>query len=102
MKQESPNKNIIPIRKDATCKYMKKITLDKVLDSLTQKKYRVTVDDRIGQKARISIDRMLKAPNFLFSHHLFSKEKSTAFTEWVNEPTEMISGCERAYSRTIL
>jgi quinolinate synthase len=61
MKQESPNKNIIPIREDATCKYMKKITLDKVLDSLTQKKYRVTVDDKIGQKARISIDRMLKA-----------------------------------------
>ena len=61
IRQENPHKNIVPIREDATCKYMKKITLDKVLESLKQKKYRVTVNDEVARKARISIDRMLKA-----------------------------------------
>ena len=40
MKMENPEKEFIPIKKDAVCKYMKKITIEKVYDSLLNEKLR--------------------------------------------------------------
>lgn len=59
MKMENPKKEFIPIKKDAVCKYMKKITIEKVYDSLLNEKYEVKVPLKIAKKAKIPIERML-------------------------------------------
>ena len=59
MKKENPNKQFIPIKEDAICKYMKKINLEKVHNSLTDMVYEVKVPANIAEKAKLSIDRML-------------------------------------------
>jgi len=59
MKMENPEKEFIPIKKDAVCKYMKKITVEKVYDSLLNEKYEVNVPLEIAKKAKIPIERML-------------------------------------------
>jgi quinolinate synthase len=59
MKKENPEKEFIPIKRDALCKYMKKITVEKVYDSLTQDVYEVKVPKQLADKARLAIDRML-------------------------------------------
>jgi quinolinate synthase len=59
MKKENPNKQFIPIKEDAVCKYMKKINLEKVHNSLINMVYEVKVPATIAQKAKLSIDRML-------------------------------------------
>jgi quinolinate synthase len=59
MQKENPDKEFIPIKRDALCKYMKKITLEKVYNSLAQDVYEVKVPKRTADKARLAIDRML-------------------------------------------
>jgi quinolinate synthase len=59
MKKENPNKQFIPIKEDAVCKYMKKISLEKVHNSLVNMVYEVKVPANIAEKAKLSIDRML-------------------------------------------
>lgn len=59
MKKENPNKEFIPIKEDAVCKYMKKISLEKVYNSLVNDIYEVKVPANIAEKAKLSIDRML-------------------------------------------
>jgi quinolinate synthase len=59
MRKENPEKEFIPIKSDASCKYMKKITLGKVYDSLMQSVYEVKVPKHTADKARLAIDRML-------------------------------------------
>jgi quinolinate synthase len=59
MQKENPDKQFIPVKPDASCKYMKKITLDKVYHSLTKGVYEVKVPKRTADKARLAIDRML-------------------------------------------
>lgn len=59
MQKENPEKEFIPIKQDAVCKYMKKITLDKVYNSLVHDIYEVKVPQQIADKARLAIDRML-------------------------------------------
>jgi quinolinate synthase len=59
MRKENPEKEFTPIKPDALCKYMKKITLEKVYDSLRQDIYEVKVPKSTADKARIAIDRML-------------------------------------------
>ena len=59
MKKENPNKQFIPIKEDAICKYMKKINLEKVHNSLVDTVYEVKVPANIAEKAKLSIDRML-------------------------------------------
>ena len=59
MKMENPEKEFIPIKKDAVCKYMKKITIEKVYDSLLNEKFEVKVPLEIAKKAKIPIERML-------------------------------------------
>jgi quinolinate synthase len=59
MKKENPNKEFIPLKEDAVCKYMKKISLEKVYNSLVNDIYEVKVPTNIAEKAKLSIDRML-------------------------------------------
>jgi quinolinate synthase len=59
MQKENPDKEFIPIKRDALCKYMKRITLEKVYNSLAQDVYEVKVPKQTADKARLAIDRML-------------------------------------------
>ena len=59
MQKENPDKEFIPIKQDAVCKYMKKITLEKVYNSLAHNVYEVKVPKNIADKAKLAIDRML-------------------------------------------
>lgn len=55
----SPNKRFIPVKESAVCEYMKMITLEKVLDSLVENKFKVEVPPDIADKARHSLEAML-------------------------------------------
>lgn len=59
MQKENPDKEFIPIKQDAVCKYMKKITLEKVYNSLAHNVYEVKVPKDVADKAKLAIDRML-------------------------------------------
>jgi quinolinate synthase len=59
MQKENPEKEFIPIKRDALCKYMKKITLEKVYNSLAHDVYKVEVPKQTADKARLAIDRMV-------------------------------------------
>lgn len=59
MQKENPDKQFIPIRRDAVCKYMKKITLEKVYNSLLHNVFEIKVPHEISSKAKLAIDRML-------------------------------------------
>ena len=59
MRREIPGKTFIPGLDFAICKAMKKITLDKVLASLEQNQFHVTVPIEIADKAQSAIQRML-------------------------------------------
>lgn len=59
MQKENPGKEFIPIKQDAVCKYMKKITLEKVYNSLAHNVYEVKVPKDVADKARLAIERML-------------------------------------------
>ncbi len=59
MKKENPDKEFIPVKDDAVCRYMKKITLEKVYHSLANNVFEVKVPKETAEKARLAIDRML-------------------------------------------
>lgn len=59
MKKENPDKEFIPVKEDAVCRYMKKITLEKVYNSLANNVFEVKVPKETAEKARVAIDRML-------------------------------------------
>lgn len=59
MQKENQNKNFIPLKNDAVCKYMKMITIEKVYNSLLNNVYKVRVPRKIADNARLAIERML-------------------------------------------
>jgi len=59
MKKENPDKEFIPVKEDAVCRYMKKITLEKVYNALANNVFEVKVPTKTAEKARLAIDRML-------------------------------------------
>ena len=59
LQKEAPGKTFEPVRADAECRYMKVTTLEKVRDSLRDRKHVVTVDPKLADKARLAIDRMV-------------------------------------------
>jgi quinolinate synthase len=59
MRKENPDKEFVPIKRDAVCKYMKKITLEKVYNSLANNVYEVKVPPDVADRAKLAIDRML-------------------------------------------
>ncbi len=60
LKKQNPEKNFIPVTERAICPNMKKITLEKVLWSLEDMQYKITVDEDIRIKAKAALDRMLE------------------------------------------
>jgi quinolinate synthase len=59
LKKENPDKEFIPAGTRAVCPNMKRITLDKVLWSLEDMQYKVTVQDEIRTRAKRALDRMV-------------------------------------------
>ncbi|MGB9168285.1 MAG: quinolinate synthase NadA [Nitrososphaeraceae archaeon] len=59
MQKENQDKNFIPLKNDAVCKYMKMITIEKVYNSLLNNVYKVQVPRKIAANARLAIERML-------------------------------------------
>lgn len=59
LKKQSPDVNFIPATDRGICPNMKKITLEKILWSLEDMKYEITVEKQIAQKAKTALDRMV-------------------------------------------
>ena len=60
MQKENPEKNFYPASDKAICPNMKRINLEKVLWSLTDMVHEITVPQDVMDRARLSIERMLK------------------------------------------
>lgn len=61
LKRENPDKTIIPALNDTICENMKLTTLNKVKNSLINQEFEVKVPKDTAEKAKVAIDRMLKA-----------------------------------------
>jgi quinolinate synthase len=59
LQMAAPDVEFIPANPNASCIYMKMITLPKLRDSLREDKYEVKVDREIAARARVPIDRMV-------------------------------------------
>lgn len=59
LKKQNPDAQFIAANSRAVCPNMKKTTLDKVIWSLEDLKYKITVPDEISIKAKKAIDRMI-------------------------------------------
>ena len=60
MRKLNPSKTFVPVKEEAVCKYMKLITLEKVVRSLETKEYEVKVNRNIADLARNAIEQMLQ------------------------------------------
>jgi quinolinate synthase len=59
LQMAAPDVDFIPANAEASCVYMKMITLAKLRDSLRDFKHEVRVPPQIAERARIAIDRMV-------------------------------------------
>ncbi len=59
LQKDSPNKTFYPASSNAVCEYMKRNTLEKVVDSLEKLQYQVKVPKELADRARLPIERML-------------------------------------------
>jgi quinolinate synthase len=59
LEKEAPGKRFEPVNRNAFCRYMKMITLEKLRDSLRDWKHEVTVEPEIAARARGAIERMV-------------------------------------------
>ena len=59
LRMAAPDVDFIPANPDASCVYMKMITLPKLRDALRDMKYEVRVPEEIAVRARVPIDRMV-------------------------------------------
>jgi quinolinate synthase len=59
MRKANPEKAFYPISEGTVCRYMKTITLPKVLRSLQTMEHHITVPQEIAERARGAIDRMI-------------------------------------------
>ncbi|MCF7954591.1 MAG: quinolinate synthase NadA [Phycisphaerae bacterium] len=60
LKKQNPDKEFYAATDKAVCPNMKKITLEKVLWSLEDMKYQITVDSEVSSRAKASLDRMIE------------------------------------------
>lgn len=60
LRKGNPDKVFVPLKEDAICEYMKRITLEKVLHSMKAMVFQVKVPERIAAPARTAIRRMLE------------------------------------------
>jgi quinolinate synthase len=59
LQMAAPDVQFIPANAEASCQYMKMITLPKLRDALRDEKFEVRVSDDIAVRARVPIDRMV-------------------------------------------
>jgi quinolinate synthase len=59
LRMAAPDIEFIPANAEASCVYMKMITLPKLRDALRDMKYEVRVPPEIAERARVPIDRMV-------------------------------------------
>jgi quinolinate synthase len=59
LEKEVPGKRFFPASELAICRYMKMITLEGLHRSLRDDVYEVTVPDRVAERARIAVERMI-------------------------------------------
>jgi quinolinate synthase len=59
MKKANPAKEFIPIDDAISCRYMKMITMEKLLISLREMRHVVTVEPELADRARTAIERMI-------------------------------------------
>ncbi len=59
LQMAAPDVKFIPANPEASCIYMKMITLPKLRDSLREMKFEVRVAEDVAQRARVPIDRMV-------------------------------------------
>jgi quinolinate synthase len=59
LEMAAPDVRFIPANPEASCVYMKTITLEKLRDSLRDMKFEVRVPPEIAERARVPIDRMV-------------------------------------------
>ena len=59
LRMAAPDVEFIPANAEASCRYMKMITLPKLRDALRDMKFEVRVPPEIAAKARVPIDRMV-------------------------------------------
>jgi quinolinate synthase len=59
LKKQNPDMDFIPASEKAICPNMKKITLDKVIASLEEMQYEITVPEAISSRAKKALDRMV-------------------------------------------
>jgi quinolinate synthase len=60
LKKQNPAAEYYPASERAVCPNMKKITLDKVVSSLEDMQYEITVPEQIRTRAKKSLDRMVE------------------------------------------
>jgi quinolinate synthase len=59
LQMAAPDVEFIPANAEASCKYMKMITLPKLRDALREMQFEVRVPEEIAVRARVPIDRMV-------------------------------------------
>ncbi len=59
LRMAAPDVDFIPANAEASCMYMKMITLPKLRDALRDMKYEVRVPAAVAERARVPIDRMV-------------------------------------------
>ncbi|WP_135255990.1 quinolinate synthase NadA [Thermus caldilimi] len=57
--KEAPGKAFIPVKPDAICEYMKRITLEKVYLSLKEMRHVVQVPEEVARRARRALEAMV-------------------------------------------
>ncbi len=60
LQKNNPGKKFRPLKDNAICEYMKKITVEKLYKSLNEEVYRVKVPEEIAKKAINPINKMLE------------------------------------------
>ncbi|HVL50539.1 MAG TPA: quinolinate synthase NadA [Actinomycetota bacterium] len=59
LRKNNPDKQFLAANEDAVCRYMKMITPDKLLASLENLQFEVTVPPDIADRARLALERMI-------------------------------------------
>jgi quinolinate synthase len=59
LQMAAPDVEFIPANAEATCQYMKMITLPKLRDALREMQFEVRVPEAVAERARVPIDRMV-------------------------------------------
>lgn len=60
LKKQNPQAEFIPASDRAVCPNMKKITLEKIIWSIENTQYRITVPESTREKAKLALDKMIE------------------------------------------